>query len=162
MKDITGTVVVAGDDITTEMICPAKHRAGKRTEIAKHLLKDLPEFSGKKLPDSSIIVAGNRFGLGDDAENTARALLAGGVRCIIARSFPREFFRPAINAGLPLITADLSGHFDGGEQICVNLRRGVIIVDGGEIEVGKYGERVARIVESGGLINSVRKELGKD
>ena len=144
------------------MICPAKHRAGKRTEIAKHLLKDLPEFSGKKLPDGTIIVAGDRFGLGDDADSTARALLAGGVRCVIARSFPRDFFRPAINAGLPLIIADLSGHFDGGEQICINLRRGVVIIDGNEIEVGKYAERVARIVECGGLINSVRKELGKE
>lgn len=162
MKEITGIVIVTGDHTTTDMICPAKFRSGKRSEIVKNLFKDCPSLSSKKLPDASILVAGDDFGAGEEPDLAAKALLAGGVRCVIARSFPREFFRPAINAGLALITADLLGHFSGGEQICVSLRKGTITTNAGEIPVGRYAERVARIIDHGGLINAVRKELGKD
>lgn len=161
MKEITGTVVTAGDNITTDHICPAKYRRGKQADLAKDLFKDHPELSAKKLPAEMIIVAGSEFGDGADPELAAAALLAGGVRCVIARSFPRRFFRPAINAGLALVTADLRERFADGDQICVNLRRGVILCGGEEIRIGKYDERVARIVENGGLLNAVRRELGK-
>ena len=162
MKEINGTVIIAGDDVTTDMICPEKYRNGKKTDITRHVFADHPQLSPKSVNGATVIVAGERFGLGPDPENTARALLTAGVKCVIARSFPREFFRPALNVGLPLLTADLSKRVSAGDEVTVNLKKGVIVNGGDELSVGKYPERVLRIIQHGGLYNALRKELGKD
>ncbi|HOD65857.1 MAG TPA: 3-isopropylmalate dehydratase [candidate division Zixibacteria bacterium] len=162
MREITGTVVVAGDNITTDHICPAPCRGGKRADIVKSIFRECPALADKKLPAEAILIAGDSFGGGPEPALAASALLAAGVRCVIARSFPREFFRPAVNAGLALVTADLRGQLSEGDRISVNLRKGTVLRGEQEFPFGKYAERVARIVEQGGLVSAVRKELGKE
>jgi 3-isopropylmalate/(R)-2-methylmalate dehydratase small subunit len=162
MKDINGTAVLTGDNVTTDMICPAQYRNGKKADLTKHVFKNHPGLSPKDLNGDTVLVAGDRFGAGSDPEAAARVLLACGVRCVIARSFPRDFFRPALNAGLPLITADLSKRIHAGDAVSVNLKKGIVSNGSEELSVGRYPERVLRIIQHGGLYRAVRKELGKD
>ncbi len=162
MKEITGKAIITGDNITTDQICPARYRNGKKAEMVKNLFKDHANLPTGKLNGASVLVAGDGFGEGEDPEGAARALLAGGVSCVVARSFPREFFRPAINEGLALIVADLSGRTKSGEELTINLKKGTVTNGSYEMPVGKYAERVVRIIEHGGLVNALRKELGKE
>jgi 3-isopropylmalate dehydratase small subunit len=105
---IQGKVFVAGDDVNTDEIIPARYCA--TTDIAslgQFALKDLhPSKSPGGVPfkagEYEIIVAGENFGCGSSREVAPVALIHAGIRAIIAPSFARIFYRNAVNCGLHL------------------------------------------------------------
>jgi len=159
-----GTIWRYGDDINTDVIFPGKYTYQPLTpeEMAEHAMEDLdPSFAGQ-VKEGDVIVAGNNFGCGSSREQAATCLKAAGISAVIAKSFSRIFFRNAINNGLPVI--ELSEGIDEmkkGNTLSVDFEKGVVAYEGHEYHFPALPKEVLAILNDGGLIPHVRKELGK-
>ncbi|MEA3355897.1 MAG: 3-isopropylmalate dehydratase [Candidatus Bipolaricaulota bacterium] len=159
-----GTIWRYGDDINTDVIFPGKYTYQPLTpeEMAGHAMEDLdPSFAGQ-VKEGDVIVAGENFGCGSSREQAATCLKAAGIAAVVAKSFSRIFFRNAINNGLPVI--ELSEGIEAmkkGNTLSVDFEEGVVAYEGHEYHFPALPNEVIAIIEDGGLISHVRKELGK-
>ncbi len=127
MEQFTGKVWVLGDDIDTDIIIPTEYLALKTIEDMKQYgFSPLrPELAAQIQP-GDIIVAGKNFGCGSSREQAPEVIKALGIRCIIARSFARIFFRNSINNGLLLIEQkELCDYVKEGDFITVTVNEDV-------------------------------------
>ena len=94
------------DGIDTDALCPARlvyADGASRDELARALFGSLdPEFVSR-VRAGDILVAGARFGSGSSREQAVTALMAAGVRAVVAESFAPSFRRNAWNNGFPAI-----------------------------------------------------------
>ncbi|MCX8172668.1 MAG: 3-isopropylmalate dehydratase small subunit [Archaeoglobaceae archaeon] len=147
-----------GDYVSTDHITPGRyyHLRSNISELAKHIMEDAdPDFI-KKFKPGDFIVAGKNFGMGSSREHAPLALKVAGVSAIIAKSFARIFYRNAINIGLPLLIAPTES-IEDGEEIEVDVSRGIIFTNKGEIKTKSLPEIMIRILNEGGLVNYVKK-----
>ena len=89
-----------GDHIDTDVIIPARYlNIADFTELAEHAMEDSKEnlvenfAAGVKVGD--YIVAGKNFGCGSSREHAPVVLKVKGIKCIVADSFARIFYRKA-------------------------------------------------------------------
>jgi len=159
-----GRVWRYGDDVNTDVIFPGKYTYQPLTpeEMATHALEDLdPEFVSE-VKQGDVIVAGANFGCGSSREQAATCLKAAGVAAVIAKSFSRIFFRNAINNGLPVI--ELREGINGIKKddiVGIDFENGTVTHEGNEYHFPALPVEVLAILQDGGLIPHVRKELGK-
>ena len=74
-----------------------------------------------------IIVAGANFGCGSSREHAPLAIKASGVKCVIAASFARIFYRNAINIGFPIMECpEAAADIQPGDQVSVDFSTGEI------------------------------------
>ncbi len=161
---IRGRVFKYGDDINTDVIFPGKYTytITDRSEMAKHALEDLDPTFVEKVKAGDVIVAGTNFGCGSSREQAATCIKEAGAGAVVAESFARLFFRNAINEGLPVIELkDATNLIEGGEEIEIDLEKGVLRVRSGEYSFSPLPDEVMGIVEAGGLIPWAKKELEK-
>lgn len=149
-----------GDNVDTDQIIPAEYlTTGDAKRLAAHAFaKVRPEFA-KEVREGDVIVAGANFGCGSSREHAPRALLGAGIQCVIAKSFARIFFRNAINIGLHLIEADLHTRVDEEDELEIQFEEG-IIKNRTKNEIYQFKplpEFMQRLLESGGLINYIKK-----
>lgn len=105
-------------------------------------------------------MAGTNFGCGSSREQAATVLSYNGVRCIIAKSFARIFFRNAFNNGILLLTCDqIQDVCEGGDIVTVDIDAQTVSVNGKTFKVGAVPENLYNIVANGGLIEDTRKRL---
>ena len=161
MDKFSGRVFLLGDDIDTDIIIPTEYLALPSVEDMKpYAFSPLrPELAGL-LSEGDMIVAGKNFGCGSSREQAPEVIKALGIRCIIAQSFARIFFRNAINNGLLLIESpDLYGHVQEGEtiEVCVGEK---ITAGGKEYPIVNLPENLLEILSAGGLIPAMRKRNG--
>jgi 3-isopropylmalate/(R)-2-methylmalate dehydratase small subunit len=149
-----------GDDIDTDAIIPGKYLTiNKPDELAKHAFEGIrPEFA-RGIKEGDVIVAGFNFGCGSSREHAPLALKGAKVKCIIAKSFARIFFRNAINIGLPLLECPDTDKIEEGDSIEVDFRSGVITnTSKNEIyNATPLPDFVRGIVDEGGLIGYAKK-----
>ena len=149
-----------GDNVDTDQIIPAEYlTTGDAKKLAAHaFVKVRPEFA-KEVQDGDVIVAAENFGCGSSREHAPRALIGAGVRCVIAKSFARIFFRNSINIGLPLIEADVYDKIDEGDQIEIRFDDGIVknLTKGEEYPFNPLPEFMQELLERGGLINYIKK-----
>jgi 3-isopropylmalate/(R)-2-methylmalate dehydratase small subunit len=125
---IRGTAHRFGDDVNTDYIISAKHKAATIdvAEMARYAMADIdPGFASRARP-GDIVVAGRNFGCGSSRETAVTVLLALGISAVLASSFARIFFRNAINLGLPALECDTSG-IRSGDDIEVLLDQGAAV-----------------------------------
>ncbi len=160
-KRITGRVWVLGDDVNTDVIYPGKYLPIlDPEEMAKHALEGYGADFPERLRLGDIIIAGMFFGCGSSREQAATCLKSAGVSAIVAGSFARIFFRNAVNQGLPLVQADLTGRVKDGDEITIDFEEGYVESHQGKVSFPQLPESVMAIIEAGGLIPSVRRKLG--
>ncbi len=149
-----------GDNVDTDQIIPAEYlTTGDAKELAAHAFaKVIPEFS-KEVQEGDVVVAGANFGCGSSREHAPRALLGAGIRCVIAKSFARIFFRNSINIGLPLIEADIFDRIEETDQIEIRFDDGVIrnLTKNEDYQFKPLPEFMQKLLESGGLINYIKE-----
>ena len=160
-KRFSGRIWKFGDDIDTDTIIPGKRGTiPDRNEMKKYAFELLkPEF-GSTVQAGDILVAGSNFGCGSSREQAATVLSYNGVRCIIAKSFARIFFRNAFNSGILLLQCDgIQDVCDGGDIVTVDVNAQTVSVNGKSFQVGAIPENLFNIVANGGLIEDTKKRL---
>ena len=114
----------------------------------------------KKVTTGDLIIAGNNFGCGSSREHAPIAIKASGISLVIAKSFARIFYRNAINIGLAIVECDeaVDGISDG-DQVKADLQNGVIynLTTGASFCVKPFPEFIQKIIENGGLVESIKK-----
>lgn len=157
-----------GDHVDTDVIIPARYLNIQDVEELKtHAMEDTKEDAeygfAKNVRRGDIIVGGKNFGCGSSREAAPLVLKANGIRCIIADSFARIFYRNAINIGLPLIEIGKEVEQIGPHEVLyVDMTGGTIkIVNKNiEIKIRPLPEFIQKIGAAGGLIELVMKEGG--
>lgn len=157
---IKGKVHKFSDDINTDDIIAAKYLVSTDAgELGKHCMETIsPDFSQKVSP-GDIIVAGNNFGCGSSREHAPLAIKGCGVSAVIAKSFAAIFFRNAINIGLPFLESSDVDKINDDDLIEIDLSTGIIknITQDKNYRTQAFPEFLQQIVQSGGLINWVKK-----
>lgn len=160
-KKFSGKIWKFGNDIDTDTIIPGKRGTiPDRNEMKKYAFELLkPEF-GSTVQPGDILVAGTNFGCGSSREQAATVLSYNGVRCIIAKSFARIFFRNAFNSGILLLTCDqIQDVCEGGDIVTVDVDAQTVSGNGKTFKVGAVPENLYNIVANGGLIEDTKKRL---
>ena len=103
-------------------------------------------------------MAGKNFGCGSSREQAATVIAANGVRCVIAKSFARIFFRNGFNSGILLLQNDeIQSACKEGDIVTVDVEKNTISVNGKEFTAKKVPENLFEIVNDGGLIEHCKK-----
>ena len=163
MEKFTGKVWVLDDDIDTDIIIPTEYLALKTVEDMKpYAFSPLrPELAGQIKP-GDIIVAGKNFGCGSSREQAPEVIKALGIKCVIAKSYARIFFRNSINNGLLLIEQpDLHDDIKEGDEITVVMNEHVDY-NGKQYPIASLPENLMSIIQAGGLVKAMRKLNGLD
>lgn len=157
---IKGKVHKFSDDINTDDIIAAKYLVSTDSaELGRHCMETInPDFS-KAVSPGDIIVAGRNFGCGSSREHAPLAIKGCGVSAVIAKSFAAIFFRNAINIGLPFLESADVDKIGDGDLIEIDLSTGIIknITQDKDYKTQAFPEFLQQIVQSGGLINWVKK-----
>jgi|SRR5271157_127912 len=149
-----------GDDIDTDAIIPGRFLTiNDPNELAKHAFEGVrPDF---KPAEGDVVVAGENFGCGSSREHAPLALKGAGIKCIIAKSFARIFFRNSINIGLPMLECKDVGRISDGDILEIE---GITIRNLTKNETYSTTPLpgfLREIVESGGLIEYARALVAK-
>lgn len=163
METFKSKVWVLDDDIDTDIIIPTDYLAlPSIQDMKQYAFSPLrPELAAQIKPND-VIVAGKNFGCGSSREQAPEIIKALQVRCVIAKSFARIFFRNAINNGLLLIeNPDLYDVVKEGDEIeiCVNH---FIKHQGKEYKIASLPQNLVDIINAGGLVKAMRKQNGLD
>ena len=162
---VSGPAIKFGKNIDTDVILPGKYLVlVDPYDLAKHALEGLDPDFPDKAKKGVIIVGGKNFGCGSSREQAPLALKYSGVKCIIAESFARIFFRNAINIGLPVSECKgISAAVDNGDELTVDFEAGTIqnVSKGKSFQVAKLPPFILEILADGGLIENLRRRLNK-
>ena len=160
---VTGNALKFGDNIDTDVILPGKYLVlTDPHELAKHAMEGLDADFPAKAKKGVVLVGGKNFGCGSSREQAPLALKYSGVKCVLAESFARIFFRNAINIGLPVIECrGISAAVDNGDEVTVDFEGGTIqdVTKGRSFQVAKLPPFILEILEDGGLIEYLRREM---
>ena len=131
--------LIPKDNIDTDMIFHNRHLTiTDIREMGQYTFGNLPgwEHFSKSAQPGDIVVTGKNFGAGSSRQQAVDCFKSLRVGLLIARSFGAIYFRNAVNAGFPVMTADLleSGLKDG-DHLRVNMATG-------EIEIMETGVKV--------------------
>ncbi len=150
MTQFTGKVWLLGDDIDTDIIIPTEYLALPGVEdMKKYAFSPLRQELAGEIKEGDIIVAGKNFGCGSSREQAPEIIKHLGVRCVIAKSFARIFFRNAINNGLLLIeNQELRDHVAEGDVITVTMGE-KIQAGGREYPIASLPENLMDILNAG-------------
>jgi 3-isopropylmalate dehydratase small subunit len=162
---VAGTVIKFGDNVDTDVILPGKYLVLiDPRELAKHAMEGLDSAFPEKAEKGLIVVGGKNFGCGSSREQAPLALKYAGVKCVLAESFARIFFRNAINIGLPVIEHQgISAAVDNGDEVTVDFESGIIqnVSKGKSFQAAKLPPFILEILADGGLIENLRRRLSK-
>ena len=149
-----------GDNVDTDVIIPARYlNAPDEKSLASHCMEDIDAQFASTVEAGDIVVGGGNFGCGSSREHAPLAIKACGVKCVIAKSFARIFYRNAINIGFPILEcAQAAAEIQAGDQVEVDFATGVITdgTTGKTYQAAPFPEFVSGIIESGGLLKSLK------
>lgn len=143
-----------GDNIDTDAIIPGRYLTEyDPKKLALHAFEGIRDEYARDVRDGDVVVGGKNFGCGSSREHAPLALLGGGVKVVIARSFARIFYRNAINVGiLPIVCPDADRIPDGG-TVTLMLDEGWIGCGGERFPVEPIPPFLQDIVRAGGLVS---------
>ena len=171
------TLLVVGDNITTDHIMPA----GAKILPFRSNIPKISEFcftrcdeefpSRAKAWGGGVIVGGANYGQGSSREHAALAPLYLGVKAVIAKSFARIHAANLINNGiLPIVFADPEDYseFHLGDEITLpDVKRKILAGEDMEIKNETTGatvrgtislsDRQKKMLAAGGLLNYTKE-----
>ena len=155
-RALEGRVWKFGDDIDTDIIIPTQHLSyASWEEVKRHMFEPLRPELAQEIREGDILVAGSNFGCGSSREQAAEVIATSGIRCIIAKSFARIFFRNAINNGVLLIECPaLPDHVREGDTVKVIIND-CILHQGKRYPIPRMPDNLYRLIMAGGLVKSV-------
>ncbi len=150
--------VVRQDNVDTDMIFHNRHLAvTKLEEMGQYAFGNLEgweDFATKARP-GDIVVVGKNFGAGSSRQQAVDCFKSLGVSIVVAESFGAIYERNAINAGFPILVADLASRLEDGQEIEIDLETSRVTMPGGEVfEAQPFSEVQLEIYQRGGLLES--------
>jgi 3-isopropylmalate/(R)-2-methylmalate dehydratase small subunit len=162
---VAGTVVKFGNNVDTDVILPGKYLIlTNPMDLAKHALEGLDPKFPEKAKKGIIVVGGKNFGCGSSREQAPLALKYSGVKCVVAESFARIFFRNSINIGLPVVECTgISSAVANGDALSVDFDKGEVrnVTKGKTLKGTKLPAFILEILNDGGLIENLQKRMKK-
>ena len=160
---LTGSVLVVGNNIDTDMIYPGRFlELTDPKEIGSHCLAGISEDIGPNFPQGGIVVAGTNFGCGSSREHAPIALINMGAAAVLADSFARIFFRNGINLGLPLVVCKgISQKVKDGQSVTLDILAGTVTIEetGEVLQAEALGEKAMDILSAGGIKPMMRQRF---
>lgn len=155
-----GFVHKYGDNVDTDVIIPARYlNIADKKELATHCMEDIDKHFVDVVKAGDVMVGGFNFGCGSSREHAPLAIKACGVKCVIAPSFARIFYRNAINIGFPILEcAEAAEGIQAGDTVSVDFGTGVITDEttGKTYQAAPLPAFVQGIVDNGGLLKSLK------
>lgn len=150
--------VIRKDNIDTDMIYHNRYLTiTDIAEMGKYTFDNLEgwEDFAKKAKPGDIVVVGKNFGAGSSRQQAVDCFKSLGVAVVIAESFGAIYERNAINAGFPIMVADLvSTDLQSEQEIEVNLEKGLVTLPSGAAVTGvPFSDVQIGIYKKGGLLN---------
>ena len=147
------------DNIDTDVILPGPYlKIHDHKELAKHAMEGIDPKFPEKVSEGDFLVTGNNFGCGSSREHAPIALSQTGIKAILSPSFARIFYRNAVDGGY-LLPIEIDGStvkkISDKDELEINLAQNRItnITKNEQYPMKPFPELIARIVESGGLMN---------
>ena len=165
LNSITGRAWVFGNNIDTDQIIQGQYLTLlDYKEMAKHTFEIPRPVFASKVKKNDIVIAGRNFGGGSSREEAPKVLLQSGIRCVVAESFARIFYRNGFNVGLPLLIIPNVGKLvKDGEIITVDVCEGTLSVrSSGDVLHGKpLPKRMINLLNAGGAVAWYKESVGK-
>lgn len=150
-----------GANVDTDVIIPARHlNDPSPAALASHCMEDIDVDFASTVQPGDIIVAGPNFGCGSSREHAPLAIKSCGVKCVIAPSFARIFYRNAINIGLPILECPAASEaINEGDVVAINFDTGVITDEttGQTFQAAPFPPFIQKIIKAGGLMKSIQE-----
>ena len=160
---VTGKVFKYGDNVDTDVIIPARYlNAPSPEELAKHCMEDIDASFATTVKPGDIMVGGANFGCGSSREHAPISIRACGVRCVIAASFARIFYRNAINIGFPILECpEAAAAISNGDTVSVDFATGKIVDEttGETFQAVALPPFIEKIVEHNGLLPYLKARM---
>jgi 3-isopropylmalate dehydratase small subunit len=156
---IRGSAHVFGNNINTDIHCSNKYMPGKDIDfIAEHAFDNIDSSFVSRFNKGDVIVAGINFGNNSSREQAAQVMRHMGVAAVVACSFARQFYRNAINNGLPIIECDTTG-IETGDIVEVVLESGRVSVADKNIHRQSHPlpSEIVAIISAGGLLSFLQE-----
>ena len=150
-----------GDNVDTDVIIPARHLNDPDPKaLASHCMEDIDANFASTVEQGDIMIGGANFGCGSSREHAPLAIKVSGVKCVIAKSFARIFYRNAINIGLPILECpEAAEAIQPGDAVTVDFATGVIedTTQGKTFQAAPFPAFIDGIIQSGGLLKSLKE-----
>lgn len=182
---IEGELILCdADNVNTDGIYPGKYTY--QDDVTKEKMAEvcMENYDGEfknKTKAGDIIISGYNFGTGSSREQAATAILARGMKLIVAGSFGNIFSRNSINNALltleiPELINKLRAKYKDSSELTIrtgwtlkwDVTKAQVEVkdENGDIvlkqKVGELGVNLQDIITKGGLEGWVKAELSKD
>lgn len=149
-----------GDNVDTDVIIPARHLNNPDPKaLASHCMEDIDAAFASSVETGDIVVGGKNFGCGSSREHAPLAIQSCGVKCVIAASFARIFYRNSINIGFPILECpEAAAEIQAGDQVSVDFATGAIMDEttGKTYQAAPFPEFINGIIANGGLLNALK------
>ena len=150
------------DNVDTEVIIPARYlNSFDAKELASHAMVDIDPTFASTVEKGDIIVAGQNFGCGSSREHAPLCLKTAGVKCVIAKSFARIFYRNSINIGFPIMECEeAADKIEKGDEVEVDFSTGVITnkTKNETYQSQPFPEFLQKMIDADGLVNYVNSK----
>lgn len=161
---INGRVFKYGDNVDTDVIIPARYlNITDEAELTSHCMEDIDSEFIIKVKPGDLIAAGKNFGCGSSREHAPLVIKLSGIKCIIAETFARIFYRNAINIGLPILECpEAAKDIEDDDRVEVDLNSGLVtnITKGHIYRAESFPEFIQNIIKAEGLINYIKVKAG--
>lgn len=150
------------DNVDTDVIIPARYlNSFDAKELASHAMADIDATFASTVKKGDIIVAGQNFGCGSSREHAPLCLKTAGVKCVIAKSFARIFYRNSINIGFPIMECEeAADKIEKGDEVEVDFSTGVITnkTKNETYQSQPFPEFLQKMIDADGLVNYVNSK----
>ena len=150
------------DNVDTDVIIPARYlNSFDAKELASHAMVDIDPTFASTVQKGDIIVAGQNFGCGSSREHAPLCLKTAGVKCVIAKSFARIFYRNSINIGFPIMECEeAADKIEKGDEVEVDFSTGVITnkTKNETYQSQPFPEFLQKMIDADGLVNYVNSK----
>lgn len=150
------------DNVDTDVIIPARYlNSFDAKELASHAMVDIDPTFASTVEKGDIIVAGQNFGCGSSREHAPLCLKTAGVKCVIAKSFARIFYRNSINIGFPIMECEeAADKIEKGDEVEVDFSTGVITnkTKNETYQNQPFPEFLQKMIDADGLVNYVNSK----
>ena len=150
------------DNVDTDVIIPARYlNSFDAKELASHAMVDIDPTFAPTVEKGDIIVAGQNFGCGSSREHAPLCLKTAGVKCVIAKSFARIFYRNSINIGFPIMECEeAADKIEKGDEVEVDFSTGVITnkTKNETYQSQPFPEFLQKMIDADGLVNYVNSK----